>query len=82
MYAFEDPDDQVSALNTMVLECLDRHAPLRRTKLTRPPAPWLHEPNIISLQKKYKIKRREAHKRPSKEGAWIYLEILGKSLKR
>ena len=29
LYAFEDPDDQISALNTMVLECLDRHAPLR-----------------------------------------------------
>ena len=33
VYAFEDPDDQISASNTMVLECLDRHAPLRRTKL-------------------------------------------------
>ena len=53
VYAFEDPDDQISALK--VLECLDRHAPLRRTKLTRPPAPWLNEPNILSLQKDAKL---------------------------
>ena len=66
----------------MVLECLDRHAPLRRTKLTRPPAPWLHEPNIISLQKKCKIERQKAYKRPSKEGAWNIFRDTRNKLKK
>ena len=82
VFAFEDPDDQIRALNTVILECLDRHAPLRRTKLTRPPAPWLHDPDIISLQKKCKIERREAQKRPSKEGAWNILRETRNKLKK
>ena len=82
VYAFEDPDDQTSALNTMVLECLDRHAPLRHTKLTRPPELWLHEHNIISLQNKCKIEHREAHKRPSKESPWNIFRDIWNKLKR
>jgi hypothetical protein len=31
--------------------CLDKHAPLRKTKITRLPAPWLNKDNIRELQK-------------------------------
>ena len=39
IYGLESPDDMVDALNSLVTECLDRHAPLKKVKLTRPPAP-------------------------------------------
>ena len=68
--ALEDPNDQVNALNTLFVKCLDRHAPLQCTRLTRPPAPLLNEPSIRTLQEKCKSDRKEEHKRPSNEEAW------------
>ena len=41
VYSFENPDDQLAMLNKLILDCIDRHAPLRRTKFTRPRAPWM-----------------------------------------
>ena len=41
VYGLESPDDMVDALNSLMKDCLDRHAPLRRVKVTRPSAPWL-----------------------------------------
>ena len=41
VYGLESPDDTVDALNSLMKDCLDRHAPLRRVKVTRPSAPWL-----------------------------------------
>ena len=73
---------RVSLVFAKIVKCLDRHAPLWHTKLTRPPAPWLHEPNKISLQKKRKIERREAQKRPSKEGAWNIFRDTWNKLKK
>ena len=35
---FDDPNDQLYMLNELTLSCINQHAPLRRVKLTRPPA--------------------------------------------
>ena len=69
VYAFDDPNDKMVTFNCLVTECLDRHAPLKRTKVTRPPAPWLNDPSIRSLQVNLANQRRKAHARPPKEGA-------------
>ena len=82
VYALEDPNDQVSAFSSLISECLDRHAPLRRTRLTRPPAPWLNDPTIRSLQDTCKLHRREAHKRPSSENAWDMFRDTRNKLKK
>ena len=37
--SFDNPDDQLAMQNKLILDCIDRHAPLKRTKFTRPPAP-------------------------------------------
>ena len=50
VYGMESPDDMVDAMNTLFTECLDRHTPLRKTKVTRQAAPWLNEPGIRELQ--------------------------------
>ena len=49
--SFDNPDDQLTVLNKLILDCIDRHAPLKRTKFTRPPAPWMKQLDIIELQK-------------------------------
>ena len=43
MYSTEDPDMQVDLLSSLIRECIDRHAPLKHTKLTRPPTPWMKD---------------------------------------
>ena len=46
VYAFDEPDDKISVLNKLVNQCISEHAPIKRTKFTRPPAPWLKDPEI------------------------------------
>ena len=50
IYSTKDPDLKVSYLNTLITSCLNRHAPLKRVKVTRPPAPWMKELDIKALQ--------------------------------
>ena len=40
----------MDALNSLVTEYIDRHAPLKKVKLTRPPAPWMASDEIRELQ--------------------------------
>ena len=51
VYSTDDPDMQVDLLSSLIRECIDRHAPLKRTKVTRPPAPWMKDLDIQQLQK-------------------------------
>ena len=51
VYGFDNPDDQLAMLNKLLLDCTGLHAPLKRTKFTRQPAPWMKQLDIIELQK-------------------------------
>ena len=51
VYSFGNPDNQLAMLNKLILDCIDDHAPLKRTKFTRSPAPWMKQLHIIELQK-------------------------------
>ena len=51
VYSTDDPDMQVGLLSSLIRECIGRHAPLKRTKVTRPPAPWMKDLDIQQLQK-------------------------------
>ncbi len=47
----DDPEEKLEMFTNLITECIERHAPLKRTKITCPPAPCLHEKEIIkSLQ--------------------------------
>ena len=70
VYAFDDPNDKIATFDHLVTECLNRHAPQKRTKVTRPLVPWLNYPSIRSPQVNLANQRREAHARPPKKGAW------------
>ena len=41
VYSFEDPNEQLDTLKNRMLECIERHAPLVKIKITHPPAPWM-----------------------------------------
>ena len=45
--SFGNPDDELAMLNKLILDSVDRHAPQKRTKFTRPPAPWMKQLDII-----------------------------------
>ena len=50
VYAFDSVSDKVNVLNQLITDCIDNHAPIRRVKLTRPPAPWMKDLRIGFLQ--------------------------------
>ena len=51
VYSFDDPDGQVALLNKLITDCINVHVSLKRIKVTRPIALWMHDPKIIELQK-------------------------------
>ena len=61
----DDPDEQFETLNSLILECIGRHAPLKRIRATRPPVPWMKCHNIRDLQKERDTTRYKAHNTPS-----------------
>ena len=62
VYSVDDPEMQVDILSSLIRECLDRHAPLRRTKVTRPPAPWMKDHDIQELQQQCQNLRTKARR--------------------
>ena len=81
VYSFDNPDDQLAVLNKLILDCIDRHAPLKRTKFTRPPASWMKQLDIIELQKRRDTYRFLAHNIPNKED-WIKFRNARNKLKK
>ena len=51
VYSFEDPNEHLDTLNSLILECIDRQAPLVKSKFTHPPAPWMKRLDIADSQK-------------------------------
>jgi len=62
VYSIDDPNEKVDIFNSLFKSCLDKHAPLRRTRITRPPAPWLNKEDIRKLQNERNVLRHLAHK--------------------
>ena len=67
VYAVEEVSDKVELLNMMILDCINRHAPLKRVKLTRPPSPWMKELNITQLQHQRNRQRTLVKRNPTEE---------------
>ena len=68
----------VDALNSLMKDCLDRHAPLRRVKVTRPPATWLPTEEIRPLQKERDQLRAEAHKKGDETSLAAFRDVRTK----
>ena len=48
---FDEPDDQIDVLNNRINQCISDHARNKKVKSTRPPAPWMKDPEIIIAKK-------------------------------
>ena len=44
-------------MNKLFSDCLESHVPTRRVKLTRPIAPWIKYPTIVSDRQKLELSR-------------------------
>ena len=72
----------IEDFSKLPFECLDRHAPIWQTKLTRPPAPWMKDIEIQSLQKKCKQSCYEAYKSSQNEDNWNKFRSICNQLKK
>ena len=61
IHVADDSEEKLEMFTNLITECIERHAPLKRTKITRPPAPWLQEEEIKSLQNQRDLLRHKAH---------------------
>lgn len=54
VYAVDDPEEQLEIFNQLILSCINEHAPLKRIRFTRPPAPKYPHllTNGISVERK------------------------------
>ena len=50
IYAFDDVETKLDIFNSLILYCVNKHAPLRKIKVTRPPSPWMQGKKIRNLQ--------------------------------
>ena len=57
---------------------VERHDPLRRVRVTRPPAPWMEGSQIRSLQQLRNKFRKEAHQTGSQEPWELFRDVRNK----
>lgn len=82
VYGLDSPDDMVLGFNALFGGCIDRHAPLKRIKVTRPPAPWMNSDKLRNLQAERDKLRREAHKENSDDDSWVTFRAVRNKSKR
>ena len=70
----------VHAMNTLMREYINHHAPLRRVKVTRPLAPWLKSDEIRKLQSERDVLRVRARKHNTEE-TWTALRSIRNKIK-
>ena len=70
MYRFYNAGDQLDTLKKIILEWIERHAPSKRKKFTRSPAPWMKDLDIVLLQNQRNKLRYEAHLKMPRP-AWV-----------
>ena len=80
VYGLDSLDDMVHAMNTLMRECINCHAPLRRIKVTLPPAPWLKSDEICKLQSERDVLRVRARKHKIEE-TWTAFRTIRNKIK-
>ena len=80
VFALDNCIDQLDVFNELILSCIDKHAPLKKVRLTRPPAPWMRDLDISKLQNECRSKRFLAHNE-NNETNWISFRTARNALK-
>ena len=62
MTSFDDVETKLDIFNSLILDCINKHAPLKKIKVTRPPSSWMQSEKIRILQQERNNLRYVAHK--------------------
>lgn len=81
VFGIDDPNEKLEIFTNLLLQCLDKHAPRKRVKVTRPPAPWLMNDEIKKLQSQRDRLRHNAHALKS-DNAWDKFRKIRNLLKK
>ena len=81
VYFFDDPSDQLDTLNKLILNAINEHAPLTKTKFTRPPTPWMKDFEINKLQRERDHWRYEAHSKQTPQ-SWEKFRAIRNKIKK
>lgn len=68
-------NDKLDIFNELITSCLQRRALLKRTKISRPPAPWLKDLEINDLRMKRNELRFEGYNNSSEQSWTNYRSI-------
>ena len=68
----------VEGFNTLFGECIERHVPLKRMKVTRPPASWMNSDQIHQLQVEHENLGCEAHEKNTDDSWDAFREVRNK----
>ena len=81
VYGLDSPDDMVQGFTTLFGECIDRHTPFKRIKVTHPPAPWMNSDEICKLQAEQDTLHHEAHEENSYDDSWVAFRAVHNKIK-
>ena len=69
IFALNNPEDQLGILNDLIIKHLEEHAPMKRIRVTRQPAPWMRDLDIVSLKNDSRHLRYQYHQ-TNKDDDW------------
>ena len=81
IYSYDDPNEQLDVIEKLFNECLERHAPMKRVKVTRPPAPCLTTEDFQSLLAERDRLQKKAHTPHSTPNDWAAFRNIRNSIK-
>ena len=51
VFGFDDPIAQIVILNKLITDYIADQAPIKKVKFSRPPAPWMKDPELLKAKK-------------------------------
>ena len=58
VFGFDDPIAQIVILNKLITDYIADQAPIKKVKFSRPPAPWMKDPELLKAKKHLEHLRR------------------------
>ena len=75
------PNNQLDILSKLILNTINEHAPLMKTKVMRPPAPWMKDFEINKLQRERDHWRHKAHSKQTSQ-LWEKFRAIRNKIKK
>ena len=81
IYGIDDPEEKLEIFNEMLLSVINTHAPLKKIRVTRPPAPWMKKDEVVRLKSARNRLRYHAHQVHDQQ-TWKKFKELKRNLKK